>query len=165
MNWRGLEWFQDNLKIADQEMFDSLKKSIIENGIERSFKAWETKGKIWILDGHLMYNVLKNLGQLVPDRLSVELINCKDEKDAAGKVLRYSSIYHKIAEQGLYNFQQKYELDLPSLNLKLPDIDLDFIQEKNNINIDDFFIDDNSPEKEKELICPHCGMNIYSDVI
>ena len=32
-------------------------------------------------------------------------------------------------------------------------------------NIDDFFEENNEPSKEKETICPHCGMNIHSQVI
>ena len=32
-------------------------------------------------------------------------------------------------------------------------------------NIDDFFEENNEPAKEKETICPHCGMNIHSKVI
>ena len=156
MNWRALEWFQDSLKQATPELFESLKNSIKKNGIERSFKGWKTKGKIFVLDGHLMFKVLKNLGQLVPDKLSVELIDCKDEKDAAGKVLRYSSVYHKIAEQGLFDFQQKYELDLPSLNLNLPEIDLEYIS--NNFQL---FEDPKEKEIDENIgtenECPKCG--------
>jgi len=39
------------------------------------------------------------------------------------------------------------------------------IFEKFEGNIDDFFEENNGAPKEKELVCPHCGMNVYSDVI
>lgn len=30
------------------------------------------------------------------------------------------------------------------------------------VNLDDFFSDEKIEKKQKELICPHCGMNFYS---
>ena len=37
--------------------------------------------------------------------------------------------------------------------------------EKFNGNIDDFFENNNEPAKEKKTICPHCGMDIHSQII
>ncbi len=49
--------------------------------------------------------------------------------------------------------------ELAEWGLDLPDFN------KFEGSIDDFFEDNNKPVKEKETICPHCGMNIHSQVI
>lgn len=125
ISWKNCKWFQSDLKSVTDKDFNSLKNIILKHGIIRAFKVWQDKETIWLLDGHLLQRVLEDIGKEVPDKLSAEFIECDNKKQAAEFVLFYSSFYHKIAEQGLFDFQQKFKLDLPKLDIDLPGIDFE----------------------------------------
>jgi len=136
INWRKCKWFQpDNLKAVTDEDFDNLKEIIKERGIIRSFKVWEYEDKIYILDGHLLQKVLLSLDN-VPDLLSAEFIECDNKKQAAENVLYYSSFWHRIANEGLFKFTEKFEINIPKLKINLPLINYNQnnIDHKNIIN-------------------------------
>ena len=124
IKWRNCEWFQpDNLKKVTDADFENLKDIIRKYGVIRSFKVWEYQDTIYILDGHLLHKVLLSLDN-VPELLSAEFIECDNEKQAAEFVLYYSSFWHRIANEGLFEFTEKFNINLPRLNLNLPPLDM-----------------------------------------
>ena len=78
---------------------------------------------------------------------------------------------HELKELVLLDNVDEGVWDLEILELEYPDIDIEDLGievetfEKFEGNIDDFFEESEDTAKEKELICPHCKMNVYSDVI
>lgn len=128
--------FQDKLKILTDENKQRLKNSIIKYNFSFPFFCWKDKtGKVWLNDGHSRNKVLPGLekeGYKIPEKYPVIYVIAKNKKEAAEKLLIQSSQYGVIDEQGLYNFQQMFKLDLPSLNLNLPEIDISFEVIDNN---------------------------------
>jgi len=143
VNLDELKDFQEGLKTLTDENKNSLKENILKFGFSFPFFIWEDDEKNkWINDGHqrqIVLQEMQNEGIELPDKFPACHVFAKDKKEAAEKLLLVSSQYGKFNEEGLYEFSQKYELDLPELKLDLPGINLDFIDTK--------IIDETDPEK------------------
>lgn len=83
------------------------------------------------------------MGAKVPDKLPAIFLDCADFQEAAELVLVYSSAYAKITQQGLFDFADKFSLELPGLDtISLPGFD--------DFSLKEMFIDSaNLPEKTK----------------
>ena len=86
---------QGGLKELSDANFEKLKRSIFKHGITFPFFIWQSEGENYILDGTQRDRVLKRLaddGYEVPP-LPCALIQAKDRKEAAEKILLISSQY------------------------------------------------------------------------
>ncbi len=146
VNWKSLKWLQSSkLKDIGEHGITKLKNSLKENNFVQPFNVWEdSKGVIWILDGHHREKALTQLeaeGYEIPEMLPANFIECSDKKAAAKMVLLYSSIYAKITNEGLGEFLDDFDLDISNLinEIDLPGLDFgDMLLEQS----------DNTPEPE-----------------
>lgn len=129
IHWKELNFIQnEDFKEWVDNGDDKLCKSIIKYQFADPFKVWENKGKIYCLDGRHRFLDLQNVekqGYKVPEKLPATFLDCQNKKEAAELVLVFSSRYAKITNQGLFDFTQKYDINLPELEtINLPDFDL-----------------------------------------
>src|SRR5215510_1856006 len=93
-----LQPLQGNLKELSVANFQKLKRSILRFGVSFPFLVWRHNGQNFVLDGHQRDRVLRKMqeqGYEVPP-LPCALIEAKDRKDAAAKILLVSSQYGKM---------------------------------------------------------------------
>src|SRR4029450_12705491 len=86
---------QGDLKELSEPNFNKLKQSILKHGITFPFFVWQSDGENYILDGTQRDRVLKRMtdeGYGVSP-LPCALIQAKDRKEAAEKILLISSQY------------------------------------------------------------------------
>lgn len=160
--WRELKWLQSSkLKDLGDRGIEKLKNSLKENNFVQPFNVWEdSKGVVWILDGHHREKALKQLeaeGFQIPDLLPANFVECADRKAAAKMVLVYSSIYAKITNEGLGEFLDDFDLDLSNLvnEIDLPGLDLADVMLE---NFEPAELEDQIKlDKEKLIKCPKCG--------
>jgi len=158
IDFKNLKPLQGDLKreITD-EAKEKLKNSILKHGFFVPAFVWNDNGKNYILDAHQRQKVLLDLereGYEIPEIPIVE-IQAKDRKDAAEKLLQINSRYGTINPDT--TFFEEFNIDLSFINeIEIPELDI--LSDK-NINIDDFFSDEDSKPKEdkKKVICPECG--------
>src|SRR5215468_8568307 len=115
---------QGGLKELSVASFQKLKQSILRHGITFPFFVWQSDGKSYILDGTQRDRVLKRMAEEsyeIPP-LPCALIEARDKKDAAEKILLISSQYGRVTDEGLYEFLSTNELDFGELEplLELP---------------------------------------------
>lgn len=147
VNWKSLKWLQSSkLKDIGEHGITKLKNSLKENNFVQPFNVWEdSKGVIWILDGHHREKALTQLeaeGYEIPEMLPANFIECSDKKAAAKMVLLYSSIYAKITNEGLGEFLDDFDLDISNL---INEIDLP------GLDFGDMLLEQNEEIKEKEF--------------
>ncbi len=95
-------------------------------------------------------------GYSVP-ALPCALIEAKDRKEAAEKILLISSSYGKMTNNSLEQFLTENDLELPELDgeLELPSIDMDFFR---NADFEPSGADDQGRlDKKNPITCPSCG--------
>lgn len=116
--------FQGELKTLHVKSYNRLKNSIVKYGFAFPMFIW--KGKNRLLDGHQRLRVIKNEGFNIVGGVPVVEIDAETEKQAAELVLLASSAYGKETEQGLYEFTERFNIDLRSWDLlEMPQIDED----------------------------------------
>lgn len=147
--WKDLEFIQDeNFKEWIDNGDQKLVNSLIKYQFVDPFKVWEHNGKIYCLDGKhrsLDLHKLVSSGVEVPEQLPATFMDCETMEEAAELVLVYSSAYARITQQGLFDFADKFNLELPAMDtLSLPGFD-DFALMEMFYPIDK----DNLPEKTK----------------
>jgi hypothetical protein len=159
LNLDQLMPMQGDLKELFESNFNKLKQSILRHGITFPFLVWQDDGKNYILDGTQRDRVLTKMaeeGFQIP-ALPCALIEAKDRKEAAEKILLISSQYGKITNNSLEQFLSENDLDLTALNdeLELPSIDLEFFREADfqPVSADD----QGRLDKKNPVSCPECG--------
>jgi ParB/Sulfiredoxin domain len=122
---RELTPLQGELKELNEVNFEKLKRSILKHGITFPFFVWQSEGQNFILDGTQRDRVLKRMadeGYGVPP-LPCALIQAKDRKDAAEKILLISSQYRRVTDEGVLSTVGKIAIALllmmPSSNATL----------------------------------------------
>src|SRR6266545_2959340 len=154
-----LKPLQGGLKELSDASFEKLKQSILRHGITFPFFIWHSEGMNYILDGTQRDRVLKGMteeGYEVPP-LPCALIQAKDRKEAAEKILLISSQYGKMTNYSLEDFLAENDFDLPELQveLELPSIDLEYFRDA------DFQAmspeDQGRLDKKNPIKCPECG--------
>ena len=94
--------------------------------------------------------------------LPCALIEAKDRKEAAEKILLISSQYGKLSDDSLYEFLNNNEIDFSDMEdlLELPDLDLDDFK-KGYIGEPDFDTasenDQGRLDQKSPVKCPECG--------
>ena len=165
VNWKSLKWLQSSkLKDIGEHGITKLKNSLKENNFVQPFNVWEdSKGVIWILDGHHREKALTQLeaeGYEIPETLPANFIECSDKKAAAKMVLLYSSIYAKITNEGLGEFLDDFDLDISNLinEIDLPGLDLaDTLLDLSDINNTSKEINPDVLTDNLNCVCPKCG--------
>lgn len=121
--------FQGKLKKLSEEAYQRLKQSIITLGFSFPIAAWKYRNKTMILDAHQRVAALKRMrqeGYMIP-KLPIVLVEAKDPKEAARKVLAATSQYGEVQVDGLHSFMEEFKLSMPDLedSFKFPEIDFD----------------------------------------
>jgi ParB-like nuclease domain len=155
---------QGGLKELNEANFEKLRQSILKHGITFPFFVWQSDGENYILDGTQRDRVLKRMaeeGYEVPP-LPCALIEAKNRKDAAEKILLISSQYGRVTDEGLYEFLSTNELDFGELEplLELPALDLDDFKEgwMAEPDFSPTSADDQGKlDKKNPVTCPECG--------
>lgn len=136
IKWRELEFIQqENFKEWFEDGDTKLIESILKYQFVDPFKVWEHENKIYCLDGrHRFLDLIEveKKGYNIPDLLPATFMQCEDMKDAAELVLVYSSAYAKITQQGLFDFVELFNLDMPELNatINLPEFSMQRFEQK-----------------------------------
>ncbi len=165
VDWRKIEPLQpDDVKIDNNK--EALKQSLLKNGFVVPFAVWTDNDIHYCVDGHTRKAVLKELLEEehnVPKTLKAYQIKAKDRQEAI-------SIFVEVFNQK----HNPFDYDVLTEWLDIEDVEIEDIESVNveNINedcnfegnIDDFFENSESEAvKDKSLICPHCGKNVYDE--
>jgi hypothetical protein len=150
---------QGDLKELSDANFEKLKRSILKHGITFPFFIWQSDGINYILDGTQRDRVLTRMteeGYDIPP-LPCALIEAKDRKEAAEKILLISSQYGKMTNNSLEEFLAENDLGFLELQdeLELPSIDLEYFRESDfgPVGADD----QGRLDKKNPVKCPECG--------
>jgi ParB-like chromosome segregation protein Spo0J len=151
---------QGDLKELSDANFEKLRKSILKHGITFPFFVWQSDGENYILDGTQRDRVLKRMtddGYEVPS-LPCALIDAKNRKEAAEKILLISSSYGKMTEESLDEFLAENDLSFLELadELELPAIDERYFRDPNEFTATDAD-DQGRLDKKNPITCPECG--------
>ena len=164
INLAELTPLQGGLKELSDTSLEKLKQSILKHGITFPFFIWQRDGQNYILDGTQRDRVLKKMaddGYEIPP-LPCALIEAKNRKEAAEKILLISSQYGRVTDDGLYEFLSTNDLDFQELEplLELPALDLDEFKE-GWLTEPDFSPtsadDQGRLDKKNPVRCPECG--------
>ena len=151
---------QGDLKALSDANFEKLKRSILKHGLTFPFFVWQNDGTNYILDGTQRDRVLKRMsdeGYEIP-LLPCALIQAKDRKEAAEKILLISSNYGKMTEESLDEFLAQNDLSFLELadELELPSIDERYFRDPNEFTATDAD-DQGRLDKKNPITCPECG--------
>lgn len=129
-----LEAFQGKLKSITEAEFEKLKVAILKYGFSFPVFVWRKS----ILDGHQRVQAVKRLiddgYELEGGMLPVVLIEAKDRKEAAEKLLLINSRYAKIDQDGFDFFVQDFDIDVVDMSglLEIPEIYIETIDFEGN---------------------------------
>jgi hypothetical protein len=151
---------QGDLKELSQTNFNKLKQSILRHGITFPFFVWQSGSENYILDGTQRDRVLTRMaeeGFHIP-ALPCALIDAKDKREAAEKILLISSQYGRMTEESLDKFLAENDLSFLELadELELPSIDDAYFKDPNDFSAagED---DQGRLDQKKPVKCPECG--------
>jgi len=149
VEWKKLKPLQgDNLKEFSQENYEKLKNSLLNNSFIDPLNVWESKGEIYILDGHHRVKMFFNLekeGVSVPEKLTANFIDCKNKKEAAKVLLLACADYAKVKDKGLYDFLSVNELNFEDIKFEMDIPTISFSK------FEDSFYKDEKTQKEEKL--------------
>lgn len=151
-----LEAFQGKLKSITEAEFEKLKKAILKYGFSFPVFVWRKS----ILDGHQRVQAVKRLiddgYELEGGMLPVALIEAKDRKEAAEKLLLINSRYATIEQDGFDWFVQDFDIDVVDMSgiLEIPEIDFTTPDFEPATEDEQGKLDQLEP---KIIECPHCG--------
>jgi hypothetical protein len=151
---------QGDLKELSQSNFNKLKQSILRHGITFPFFVWQSDGKNFILDGTQRDRVLLKLvagGYQCPP-LPCALIEAKDKREAAEKILLISSQYGRMIEESLDEFLAENDLSFLDLadELELPSIDENYFKDPSEFSAAGEDAQGRLDQKSP-IECPACG--------
>jgi ParB-like chromosome segregation protein Spo0J len=157
---KDLKPLQGNLKKLSKTAFEKLKRSILKHGVTFPFFVWQHDDTHWILDGTQRDRVLSKMvaeGYQCPP-LPCAIIEAKDRKEAAEKILLISSQYGRMTEESLDQFLSDNDLSFLELSdeLELPAIDERYFSDPDEFSAasedEQGRLDEKSP-----VTCPECG--------
>ena len=134
VNWQELEDLQP-VDLKNNYHSDKTKKSIIENGFARAIYVWQDQEDIYIVDGHLRSDVLrelKNDGYEIPEKLNCTFLDLPDKTTAIKYLLQVfnqktNPINHFNMENWLgdleINLATDLKIDIEELHVELPEIE------------------------------------------
>jgi hypothetical protein len=159
LNLADLTSLQGGLKELSEANFGKLKQSILKHGLTFPFFIWQSGGENYILDGTQRDRVLPKMaddGYVIPP-LPCALIQAKDRKEAAEKILLISSQYGKMTSHSLQDFLAENDLDFLQLQdeLELPSIDLEYFRDADFEPVST--AEQGRLDKKNPVTCPECG--------
>ncbi len=134
VNWQELKDLQP-VDLKNNYHSDKTKKSIIENGFARAIYVWQDQEDIYIVDGHLRSDVLrelKNDGYEIPDKLNCTFLDLPDKTTAIKYLLQVfnqktNPINHFNMENWLgdleINLATDLKIDIEELHVELPEVE------------------------------------------
>lgn len=125
------------LKELSKSDFEKLRMSLEKYGFWFPFFVWknEVDGKWYYLDGTQRDKVLRWMQSQpqkyqLPEKFPCAEIEASSTQEAAIAILKQSSAYGKITDEGLYAFIQQYELD-KNMQDWIPQVELPWINIEN----------------------------------
>lgn len=109
-----------------------IKKSYLNNGKVNAFTVWENKGKTYIIDGHLTFDVFKALGKdgvVIPDKFTANFLDCKDMQEAKRFVLILDSHYKSFNNIQVNAFIEDLDMDSLLEEINIPNLELKYLDE------------------------------------
>jgi hypothetical protein len=122
MHWSDLLAFQGNLKKRTRKQIETLKASLIKNGVLQVISLWERPGKngnkFKLIDGHARLECFKELEQegWEIDPVPVVKIPAKTQKEAKEILLEINAKFGKITKTGLSEFIGADKLDVVAID-------------------------------------------------
>jgi len=107
---KDVKFTQENLKDLTEVNYDKLKKSIEKHGFAFPLAVWTDKDDTkWVIDGHQRIRVLKQEGWLEP--VPYISIPAKTLREATELLLKITSQYGTITQEGLDTYLAKYKIE------------------------------------------------------
>jgi DNA modification methylase len=145
INWQDLADLQP-INLKNNYHSEKTKQSIIKNGFARAIYVWKDGDKIYIVDGHLRSDILrelKNDGYEVPDMLNCTFLDLPNKKTAVKYLLQvFNQKTNPINEQSLNAWIDDLEISLDDIEIKIDDLHIDITE--------DIDIEELEPEEIKE---------------
>jgi len=145
INWQDLADLQP-INLKNNYHSEKTKQSIIQNGFARAIYVWQDGDKIYIVDGHLRSDVLrelKNEGFEIPDKLNCTFLDLPNKKTAVKYLLQvFNQKTNPINEESLNTWIDDLEISLDDIEVKIDDLHIDITEE---IDIEEL-----EPEEIKE---------------
>lgn len=146
VDWKQLKMFQpSDLKKMSKTQLEKLKESFRKNGFKSPFYVWQDKADLWCLDGNTrlpIFKMLEDEGEIIPQMLPANFINCKDRKEAKKAVLIYNSHYADIQQDILADFIADLNLEDLIKEIDISGIDFDSLFPPEETAEDDKIPDD-----------------------
>lgn len=148
VNWQELKDLQP-VDLKNNYYSDKTKKSIIENGFARAIYVWQDQEDIYIVDGHLRSDVLrelKNDGYEIPEKLNCTFLDLPDKTTAIKYLLQVfnqktNPINHFNMENWLgdleINLATDLKIDIEELHVELPEIEEEAEEEQEEVKEDE----------------------------
>ena len=148
--------YSGNAKEHPEWQIEQIKNSIQEFGFNDPIAIDENNT---IIEGHGRYLALKDLGY---EEIEVIRLNHLSEEQKAA----YAIAHNKLTMNTEFDIEKlQYELN----KLEMADFDLELLGfdeaeiegiSQEEVNIDDFFKEEEKEQKKVKKICPHCGKEI-----
>lgn len=130
VSYKDIEPLQGDLKYLTTKNSDNLQASILLHGFNMPVSLWkDSEGKLWIIDGHQRLNVLTRM-EATPQEIPYYLIHAASELEAREILLKTTSQYGTITQEGLDSFMQVSQLP----EAVLPMVNYDAINVKETID-------------------------------
>jgi len=115
ISWKALKPYQPKgLKKTTPERMGKLKKSLKENGFASPFYVWQRGKDIISLDGHhrlMVIEEMANEGEKIPEKLTCNFLDIKNEKEAKRIFMAYQSHYAQLTNDGFLDFTSDMDMD------------------------------------------------------
>jgi DNA modification methylase len=145
INWQDLADLQP-INLKNNYHSEKTKQSIIQNGFARAIYVWQDGDKIYIVDGHLRSDILRELkseGFEIPDKLNCTFLDLPNKKTAVKYLLQvFNQKTNPINEQSLNSWIDDLEISLDDIEVKIDDLHIDITE--------DIDIEELEPEEIKE---------------
>lgn len=149
VEWKKLVPFQpDNLKDTNPVTLQKLVNSVCHEGLIDTFKIWDCKGTLYIIDGHSRWEIMQLIDSgtirpksfhdkinypygkeyeiTIPEKVLCSFLHIENKQKAKQAVLIYNSKYKKMNSDILQEWvvdldldQIKSQIEIPELNLNL----------------------------------------------
>jgi len=152
VNWQELKDLQPtNLKNPYHN--EKTKKSLIKNGFSFAFYVWQSEGDIYILDGHLRTDLLRELvneGFDVPEKLTCTFLDLKNRKEAVKYLLEvFNTKKNPIDETAMIDWIEIEDIDIEEV--EVDSLDVEVVEQENVEELeaeeDDFEVGDTNQVK------------------
>jgi len=154
INWQDLADLQP-INLKNNYHSEKTKQSIIKNGFARAIYVWQDGDKIYIVDGHLRSDILrelKNDGYEVPDMLNCTFLDLPNKKTAVKYLLQvFNQKTNPINEQSLNTWIDDLEISLDDIEIKIDDIHIDITETLESAEVEMPLLNDGEKEPFQQI--------------